>query len=168
MAIPKLISISGSVHSGKTTISRMIASQMPNAFYIDGDLISALIGEKYPKGSTIDDMLPEVHQFIIQLIVAGFKNGLDIIVDYPFSDKTRIQIVQGLEGIKFDPKWFLFKPDIHKVLKGSKHRPRLNHWEIERIKYHYAGDMMDTKLAEIIDSTDDTPEETVNKIMEGL
>lgn len=90
MAIPKLISISGSVHSGKTTISRMIASQMPNAFYIDGDLISALIGEKYPKGSTIDDMLPEVHQFIIQLIVAGFKNGLDIIVDYPFSDKTRI------------------------------------------------------------------------------
>src|ERR1700756_202245 len=134
MKRPKIVSISGSVHSGKTTVSRMIAAKMPNAFYLDGDLLSTWVGRNYSKSSTIDDMLPEVHERIIDLIEVTLKNGLDIIVDYPFNDEAREQILNALSGLEYEAKWFLLKPDIKKVLSGSETRPALNEWEIERIE----------------------------------
>ncbi len=166
--IPRLISISGSVHSGKTTVSRMIAAQMPNAFYIDGDLISSWVGKKHPEDLTIDDILPEVHELIIELIHLSLENGDDVIVDYPFNDRVRRQIIEDMNDVSFEAKWFLLKPDIEKVLRGSNHRSELNEWEVERIKYHYGSDLMKTNLAMIINSTDQTPELTVKEIMEAL
>jgi len=166
--MPKLISISGSVHSGKTTVSRMIAAKMPNASYLDGDLLSSLIKCKYPKTAAIDDMLPEIHENIIQIIKASLQNGVDCIVDYVFSDDTRQQIIDSLAGVKFRQKWYLLKPDIAKVLQGSKTRPRLSDWEIDRIHYHYNGEVLNTKMAKMIDSTNQTPQQTVTEIMEDL
>lgn len=166
--IPRIISVSGSVHSGKTTITRMLACRLPNAFYLDGDLISAFVGQGFSEGSTIDDMLPEVHDLIIQLIRASLHSGLDIIVDYPFDDTLRKQITDALKDLSFQAKWFLLKPATEKVLSGSLSRPQLNDWEIERIKYHYNSPLMSTSLAIVIDSTNQTPEETLEKIMEAL
>lgn len=168
MKTPKLISISGSTHSGKTTVSRMIAMQMPNSAYLDGDLISSLIKSKYPKNATIDDMLPEIHENMIQIIKASLQNGVDCIVDYVFSDETRQQIIDRLKGVKFQQKWYLLKPDINKVLKGSNTRPKLNKWEIDRIHYHYDDLVLKTNIAKIIDSTNQKPMETVKEIMEDL
>ncbi len=165
---PRLISISGSVHAGKTTISRMIAAKMPNAFYIDGDMVTAWVGEGYSGTATIDNILPEAHERLIELIKPGLRSGVDVIVDYFFSDETRRQILEALHGINFEAKWFLLKPDIEKVLQGSATRPELNEWEIERIKYHYSDQFVITELAKVIDSTDQTPEETLKEMMEGL
>lgn len=165
---PRLISISGSVHSGKTTISRMVAAKMPNAFFIDGDMVSALVGESYSANATIDDMLPEIHEEIIKYVGSSLRGGIDIIVDYFFSDDTRLQIMDALKDVHYEAKWFLLKPDIEKVLQGSATRSELNEWEIERIKYHYGSELMVTELAKVIDSTNDTPEITANKIMGDL
>lgn len=169
VVLPRLISISGSVHSGKTTISRMLAVNMPNAFYIDGDLISAWVGQKFPKNTPINDLLPETHLHITKLIYAGLKDGLDVIVDYPFSDRIRNQIVQSLGDVEFEAKWFILRPDIKKVLSGSETRPELNEWEKERIDYHYnKSDLLKTSVAKVIDSTKQTSEETLSEIMEEL
>ncbi len=166
--MPRLISISGSVHSGKTTISRMLAAQMPNAMYVDGDLISSWVSKNYPKDATMDDMLPEVHERIIEFIEHPLKDGLDVIVDYPFTDTVREQITKALEGVTFEAKWFLLKPSMEKVLAGSASRPELNEWEINRITYHYTSLLMQTSLAHVIDSTHLSPEETLQKIVEIL
>lgn len=166
--IPRLISISGSVHSGKTTVSRLIAAKMPNALYLDGDMITAAMGENYPVEASIDDLLPDVHEQIIKIIAASLKRGLDIIVDYPFDDKDRNEIVACLAGIDFQVKWFLLRPDISKVLSGSASRPELNEWEVDRIKYHYQSTLMETLLAKVIDSTNQTPDETLREIEEDL
>ncbi len=164
--IPKLISISGSVHSGKTTISRMLAAEMPNAMFVDGDLISSWVGTKYPKSATIDDILPEVHKTIIELIRPVLRSGLNVIVDYPFTDQVRQEIVAALEDVDFETKWFLLKPAMEKVLQGSATRPELNEWEIDRIKYHYASPLMETSMATVIDSTNLTASQTLEKIKE--
>ncbi len=164
----RLISISGSVHSGKTTTSRMIAAEMPNAAYVDGDMISSWVGAGYPDTATIDDMLPEVHKKLIEIIQSWMRSGLDIIIDYPFDDKARQLIVDSLSDLNVTYKWYLLKPDIEKVLAGSGTRPKLNEWEIERIKYHYSGDLVKTSIATVIDSTHQLPEETAKEIMEEL
>lgn len=167
--LPRLISISGAVHSGKTTISRMIAAKMPNAFYVDGDLVSAWVGQEFPEYTPIDAMLPKIHLHIIDLIRAALKNELDVIVDYPFNDAARTQIIQALEGVRFETKWFVLRPGIEKVLTGSESRPELNEWEKERIDYHYnKSDLLKTTMATGIDSTNQTPEETLTTIMEEL
>ena len=169
MAFPRLISISGSVHSGKTTISRMLAAKMPNAFYVDGDLISSWVGQAYSRDTTIDDMLPDIHSKIIEFIKPALRDGNDTIVDYPFSDKVRGQILEELRPIEFESKWFLLKPDIEKVLTGSGARPRLNDWEKARINYHYnESNLLDTSIAKVIDSTNQTPEETLNEVIGEL
>ena len=168
MSVPRLISISGSVHSGKTTVARMIAAKMPNAAYVDGDLISSWVGLNYPDAATIDDMLPEVHKRLIEMIRPWVCGGTDIMVDYPFDDKTRRLIVDSLSDLDVAYRWYLLKPDIEKVLVGSDTRPKLNEWEIERIKYHYSGDLVKTSIATVIDSTHQSPEETVKEIMEEL
>ena len=165
---PRLISISGAVHSGKTTVSRMIAAQMPNAFYLDGDMVSSWVGASQPTTATIDGMLPDIHERIIEMIKASLSSELDIIVDFYFDDAVRNQIVGALHDVKFDAKWFLLKPDKQKVLSGSATRPELNSWEVDRIEYHYTGLRMETKLAQVIDSTRQTPVETVKEIMEKL
>ncbi len=165
-AKPRLISISGSVHSGKTTISRMLAAEMPNAMFVDGDLISSWVGTKYPKNATIDDILPEVHKTIIELIRPVLRSGLDVIVDYQFTDQVRKEIVVALEDVDFETKWFLLKPAMGKVLQGSATRPELNEWEIDRIKYHYASPLMETSMATVIDSTNLTASQTLEKIKE--
>ena len=167
MSTPQLISISGSVHSGKTTISRMLAAAMPNAFYVDGDLVATWVQDQTPSlaDATIDELLPEVHKKIIELIRAGLKEGLDVIVDYPFSDKTRTQIIDNLQDVMFEAKWFLLKPKIEKVLTGSASRPGLNQWEVDRINYHYnESNLLKTTMATVIDSTEQTPEETYQRI----
>lgn len=168
MSVPRLISISGSVHSGKTTVARMIAAKMPNAAYVDGDLISSWVGLNYPDAATIDDMLPEVHKKLIEIIRSWMRSELDIIIDYPFDDKTRQLIVDSLSDLSVIYKWYLLKPDIEKVLAGSETRPELSEWEIGRIKYHYSGDLVKTNMATVIDSTHQSPEETVKEIMEEL
>ncbi|MBP6038466.1 MAG: AAA family ATPase [Candidatus Saccharimonas sp.] len=165
---PKLISISGSVHAGKTTISRMLAAEMPNALYVDGDLISAWIGANYPKTATIDDMLPEIHKTIIEMVHPVLQSGLDVIIDYPFTDEVRREIIGALQDVEFEAKWFLLKPSMQKILKGSSSRPTLNDWEKERIVYHYAGPLVETTIAAVIDSTDLSPRETVLKVKENI
>lgn len=168
MLVPRLVSISGSVHSGKTTVSRLLAARMPNSLYLDGDLISALVGQSYSQGTPIDDLLPEVHKHITKLVKASLSNGLSIIVDFPFTDENRRGMENDLRQVKFEAKWFLLKPKIEKVLSPSETRPELNDWEIERIKYHYKSPLMDTTLAKVIDSTHQTPEETAKIIGEDL
>ncbi len=168
MTKPRLISISGSIHSGKTTISRMLALDDTTALYLNGDLIAAWVGAKYPDSSSIEDILPEVHQTIIDIVKAALEDGNDIIVDYPLSDKTRRQIIDSLRSVEFEAKWFLLKPNIDKVLKGSDKRPDLRDWERERVKRHYAGPLMESDLAIVIDSTDQTPEQTFKEIKESI
>lgn len=169
MMLPRLISISGSVHSGKTTISRMLAVKMPGAFYIDGDLISTWAGQIYSKDAIIGDMLPDIHNKIIEFIKPALRDGNDVVVDYPFNDEVRGQIIEELRCIDFEPKWFLLRPDIKKVLTGSGTRPQLNDWEKARINYHYnESNLLDTSIAKVIDSTDQTPEDTLSEVMEEL
>lgn len=164
MKSPKLISISGAIHSGKTTVSRMLAYEMPNAAYLDGDLVASLVRQNHPPDATIDEILPDVHKMIADIIRASLVRDTDIIVDYPITDDTREEIEEVLVDVEYSPKWFLLRPNIDKVLKGSKTRPVLSDWEIERIKYHYSSLLVETELATIIDSTNQTPEETVGEI----
>lgn len=165
---PQIISISGAVHSGKTTISRMIAVQMPNAMYVDGDLLSSYVGQSYPKNTTIDEMLPAVHKLIGSLLRASLIDGLDVIVDYVLDDSGRREVLAELNDVEFTAKWFLLKPSKEKILKGSNTRPKLNEWEINRINYHYSSPLMTSYFDKTIDSTNLTTEETVRQIMEEL
>ncbi|MDR1197025.1 MAG: hypothetical protein LBL08_02010 [Candidatus Nomurabacteria bacterium] len=43
--------------------------------------------------------------------------------------------------------------------------PKLSDWEVERIKYHYDSSLVETEMAQIIDSTNQTPDETFLEIM---
>lgn len=162
----KLISISGSVHSGKTTVSRLLAEEYPDFYYLDGDLLSHYVGRNYPPDTPIDKKLPEIHSELVDICEAIFKDGesCGIIIDFPLTDEIRHKIIEAVGLNNFTPLWFLLKPDISKVLTGSTTRPELNEWEIERIKYHYGSDLMKTNLAIVIDSTKQTPVETVAAI----
>ena len=164
MTKPKLISISGSVHSGKTTVSRILALRDPNAAYLDGDLIGQLVKMRNPDRQGIEPNLPDVHKLVIKIVKANLLVGTDVIIDYPFNDELRQKMLTGLKGIEFEAFWFLLKPDMQKVLKGSATRPDLNDWEIERVKYHYSSSLMETKMATVIDSTNQTAEETAVEI----
>ena len=168
MTKPKLISISGSIHAGKTTVSRILAKDLWDAAYLDGDMINSLVKLRNPELEILDKRLPKAHGMIAEIIKASLADGRDVIVDYPLSDKTRSEILNDLEGIDVDAYWFLLQPDINKVLAGSKTRPDLSEWELSRIKYHYDGDIGWTEMAVVIDSTNQTPEETADAIIKYI
>jgi hypothetical protein len=134
--------------------------------YLDGDAIAATI--PHDGGRDLDKRLPDIHAEILRFLRANLSDGNDVILDYPVSDATRTYFVNGLENVAFAAHWFLLKPDIQKVLSASKSRPKLNNWEIERIKYHYSSDLMKTALATAIDSTSQTPDETAEQIYETI
>jgi len=159
-----IIWINGTVNSGKTTISKLLAKQIENTAHIEVDKLREFI-EFMP----LDDKVIEISlNNAIAVAKIFLSKGINVIISYPLSMKNYDKVAKAFASHHDKMVVITLSPRLESVLKNRGYR-ELNEWETERIKHHYSIGLNTPKFPSlVIDNSDQTPEETVDEILKHL
>lgn len=157
-----IIFLNGSINSGKSTLAKILAERIPNTAHIEVDNL-----REFVSFMPLDESIPINLENTVLLIKNFVKNGLNIIVTYPLSQKNYEFFKEELKDLKDKIYFFTLNPKIEKISNNDRGRD-LSDWEKERIKYHYKIGINNPSFGTVIDNTDKTPEETAEEILELL
>ncbi|NCB20336.1 MAG: hypothetical protein EOM88_00215 [Clostridia bacterium] len=156
-----IIFINGSINSGKSTVSKIIADKLGNTAVIEIDDLRNFI-EWMP----LDMAIPINLENALALIGVFINKGLNVIIPYPLSKKNYDYFLKNLTDID-DIKVFTLSPKLEIALTNRGSRD-LDDGEKDRIKYHYEIGINKPDFGVIIDNSNETPDQTVEKILDKL
>lgn len=157
-----IIFINGSINSGKSTVSKLLSKKIGNCAILEIDELRNFI-EWMP----LEQSIPLNWENAFLLIRNFVKNKINVIVPYPISQKNYERIINSLNDFKNDIYFFTLNPSLDIVSQNRGER-NLDEWERERIKYHYGIGINNPTFGEVIDNSKQTPEETVEEILEKI
>lgn len=156
-----IIFINGSINSGKSTVSKILADKLGNTAVLEIDDLRNFI-EWMP----LEMAIPINLENALALIRVFVNKGLNIIIPYPLSKNNYDYFLKNLNDIN-EIKVFTLSPKLEIALTNRGSR-ELDDWEINRIKYHYEIGIHQPDFGVIIDNSNDTPEQTVDQILKKL
>lgn len=151
-----IVFINGSINSGKSTVGRILAKDLGYEF-VEFDDIRSTIPEP-----DIDKALPMVFEKGIELLNRLYKSNKSVIVAYPLSLKNFNLLKSKL---LVTPKVITLSPRLEVVLNDRGER-KLEEPEKDRIKYHYKIGINNPNFGDIIDNSDISIDETIDKARE--
>lgn len=154
-----IIFINGSINAGKSTVAKILAEKLGDAALLEIDSLRDMIG-----WMPIEQAVPINLENAISVIKNFVRNGLNVIIPYPLSQRNYDYVYAGLKELGIEKHFFTLAPSLEKVLTNRGTR-ELYDWERERIKHHYNIGIHNPCFGEIIDNSDQTPEETVRTIL---
>ena len=157
-----IIFINGSINSGKSTVTKLLAKELSNTALIEIDVLREMI-EWMP----LEEAIPLNLENALTLIRNFITRDLNVIVPYPLSQKNFDYFTAGLKDLDIETHVFTLAPKLEKVLTNRGTR-ELTDWERQRIQHHYEIGIHKPTFGEIIDNTDQTPEETVKIILNKI
>lgn len=157
-----IIFINGTISSGKTTIAKLLQKRIPNTAIVEVDALRNFISDM-----ALEESIPLNLENAVSVIKNFANRNLNIIVPYPLSEKNYNYFVENLKTI--DTKKFVFTlcPKPTELINWKRGR-KLNNWEKERIKHHTKIGLTNPTFGQIIDNTNQTPDETVKIILNFL
>ena len=152
-----LIFISGSINSGKTTTSKLLAEKLGAKFINVDDL-----NDRIPNFNLATD-LDKSMDLAITEINSYLAEGHDVVANYVVREEDWQRLQKEVNT-----------PDIHvitlaprlEVAQGKRGDRALTEWEVARVKHHYDTGIASPKFGYIIDNSDIGSEETVDKMLE--
>lgn len=157
-----IIFINGSINSGKSTVARLLIKELPKTALLEIDAFHKMI-EWMP----IDEAVPLNLENALTVIRNFIARDLNVIVPYPLSQRNYDYFVAGLKDLDIEMHVFTLAPKLEKALTNRGTR-ELTDWERQRIQHHYDVGIHKPNFGEIIDNTDQTPQETVKIILEKI
>ncbi len=157
-----LIFINGSINSGKSTVTKLLVKELPKTALIEVDVFHEMI-EWMP----IDEAIPLNLENALTVIRNFTNRGLNVIVPYPLSQRNYDYFITGLKDLEVETHVFTLAPKLEKTLTNRGTR-ELTDWEKGRIQHHYDIGIHKPNFGEIINNTDQTPEETVKVILNKI
>lgn len=157
-----IIWINGSINSGKTTIAKLLRNKFKKAAVIEIDELRNFI-----ESTTLADAISINLESAVLLTKNFIDHEYDVIIPYPLSESNAKYIREKFS--EYDNNFFIFSlsPSLETALKNRGSR-ELTEWEIERIKYHYEIGIPQLSGSIIIDNSEESPEQTVEKISSYL
>lgn len=157
-----IIFLNGSINAGKSTVAKLIAKELPNTALIEIDVLREMIN-----WMPIDEAIPLNLENAVSVITNFAKRNLNVVVPYPLSEKNYDFLMENLKDLNTDIRVFTLAPQLEKVLTNRGTR-ELDDWERERIQHHYAIGIPNPSFGEIIDNSNQIPEETAKYILSRL
>jgi len=157
-----IIFINGSINAGKSTVSKILAKELENTALLEIDALREMIN-----WMPIDQAVPINLENAISVIKNFSKNGLNVIVPYPLSQKNYEYVINNLGDVDTKKHFFTLSPKLEKAVTNRGTR-ELDDWERERIAHHYDIGINNPSFGEIIDNSEQTPEETAHYIINRL
>ncbi len=157
-----IIFLNGSINSGKSTVAKLLAKEMPNTAIVEVDALREMI-EWMPIDKAVSINLENA----IAVIRNFTKHGISCIVPYPLSQKNYEFVTGSLSDLGVPMFFFTLAPSLEKALSDRGKR-KLDERERERIKYHYDIKIYAPSFGTIIDNSDQTPKETTKIILKDI
>lgn len=160
--INMIVFINGPINSGKTTVAKILAKRLSDVALVEVDTLRDMIG-----WMPIDRAVPINLENAVSVIKNFLKRGLNVIVPYPLSQKNYEYIMAELKDVNDEIHIFTLAPKLERALinRGSR---ELNDWERERIRHHYDIGIHSPSFGDVIDNSDQKPEETADYIFKKL
>ena len=154
-----IILLSGSINSGKSTVAKKLAERFEKPAIVEGDSLRTFI-DSIP----LEEAIPVTLENIVAVVRNLSKRGFTCIVPYPLSQNNHQFVTQGLQDCG-EVLTFTLSPKIEKALSDNPNRI-LNEWEKKRIQHHYSVGTASPSFGFVIDTTNQSPIETTEKIFE--
>lgn len=152
-----MIFISGSINSGKTTTSELLAKRLGAVFINVDDL-----NDTIPNFNLATD-LDKSMDLAIQSINEAAGQGRDVVANTVVREEDWVRFEKE---IKATPQIIITLAPRLEVAQGKRGNRVLSDWEIARVKYHYDTGIASPKFGHIIDNSDLSLGETVDRILE--
>lgn len=152
-----LVFISGSINSGKTTTARSLAERL-GAAYINVDDLNDTI----PHFNLATD-LDKSMDLAIKTINEYAVDDKDIVANYVVREKDWKRFDKE---VKATPQHVITLAPRLEVAQSQRGERVLSEWEKSRIKHHYDTGIASPSFGHIIDNSDLTIDETVDKILD--
>lgn len=159
---PLILFLSGSINSGKSTVGKIVAKRLPKCAFIEVDSLREMIG-----WMPLAEAIPLNLENSIAIARNFVKAGLSAVISYPLSQENHDYIVSSLKGFDIDILTFTLAPSLQIALANRGGR-ELTEAERDRIRYHYSTGISNPKFGDIIDNSDQTPEETARIILDKI
>lgn len=156
------IFLNGSINAGKSTVAKLLVKELPNTALVEIDAFHEMID-----WMPIEQSVPLNLENAVSVITNFAKRNLNVIIPYPLSQKNYDYMMENLKDLNTTIYVFTLAPQLEKVLTNRGTR-ELSDWEKERIKHHYNIGIQNPTFGEIIDNSDQSPEETAQAILEKL
>lgn len=157
-----VIFLNGSINAGKTTVARILAKEILNSALVEIDALRAMID-----WMPIDQAVPINLENAISVIKNFAGRNLNVIVPYPLSQKNYEYMTEELKGLNTELYFFTLAPSLEKA-KTNRGTRELDDWERERINHHYNIGINKPSFGEIIDNSNQTPDETAKFILSKI
>jgi len=157
-----IIFINGSINAGKSTVAKILAKKLPSVALVEIDGLRNMV-EWMP----MEQAIPINLENAISVIKNFDKRGLNVIVPYPLSRENYDYIIGEFKNLASDIYFFTLAPKLQKALTNRGKR-KIKKSEKDRIKYHYEIGIHNPSFGEIIDNSEQTPEETAKIILHGI
>jgi hypothetical protein len=154
-----IIFLNGSINAGKSTVAKILVKELSNTALLEIDSLREMVA-----WMPIDQAVPINLENAVSVIRNFSKRGLSVIVPYPLSQKNLDYITNDLKDLNEKVFVFTLAPRLDKALTNRGTR-ELDEWERERIKHHYDIGIATPSFGEIIDNSEQTPEETMRYIL---
>lgn len=152
-----LVFISGSINSGKTTTSKALAKKL-GAVFIDVDNLNDTI----PHFNLATDLDKSI-DLAIKVINKNIDNNHDVVANYVVRQKDFDRFEKE---IKTKKQFIVTLSPRLEIAQSQRGNRILTEWEIQRIKYHYDNGIASPKFGYVIDNSDLSVGQTVDKILE--
>jgi hypothetical protein len=157
-----IIFLNGSINAGKSTVARILVKSVENTALLEIDAFHEMI-EWMP----INQAVPLNLENAVSVISNFAKRGLNVIVPYPLPQKNYEYMIDNLKGFDTKIYFFTLSPKREKTLTNRGTR-ELTDQEKDRIKHHYNIGIPSPIFGEIIDNSDQTPQETADYILSKI
>lgn len=157
-----IILINGSINAGKSTVAKLLAKKLPQSALVEIDTFHEMIG-----WLPIDKAIPLNLRNAVSVIRNFIQEDYEVIVPYPLSKKDYFYLVENLKDLHTSIQSFTLAPRLEKALTNRGERV-LTSGEKIRIKHHYEIGIPKPSFGEIIDNTEQTPQQTADYILSKL
>jgi len=152
-----LIFISGSLNSGKTTTSKLLAQRLGAEFINVDDLNDTIPNFDLKKDldKSLDLAISEINKFL--------DKGKNVVANYVLREKDQKRLQKEIRSKQLFIITLAPRLEIAQSNRGER---KLTEWEVSRVKYHYDTGIASPIFGEIVDNSELTVEQTVDKILD--
>lgn len=152
---PILVFISGSINSGKTTTSKLLAKELDAALINVDDL-----NDTIPNFNLATD-LDKSMDLAIAKINEYLAEGKDVVANYVVRQRDFDRFAKE---INTKQQFVVTLAPRLEVAQGKRGDRELSRWEVARVKHHYDTGVANPTFGHIIDNSDISLDETVERI----
>ena len=151
--------LSGSINSGKTTVSKLLVQLLPRTAHVEVDDLHDFI-EWMP----LLEAIPLCLQNAAAVTRNFVKFGLNAVISMPLRSEDYNFLVRELQPLGIPIYCITLSPSMAVALTNRGTR-ELTEWELQRIPQLYAEGISSPAFGIIIDNAHQTPEETARQII---